>query len=1245
MSNESLVLPDKKAANKKGLPDNLAEKDILLSLSKDIASVRDKKDILQLIHPKLKQLFQTDDIFICFLDAANETLDPILRVGGAKRTGHPDYYGTVNSSFPIHDGFIDQILKSTEPLVFDITQFPNPTGYMKLSTSTGIVESLSVALCNGGKVIGILTLWGEERGCFTTHHRQLIAEIANYISIVVVNILAGEALKKKERQNGILLSVSNEIARIHGKEDMLHLIRHTIRQHIYFDDGFILRYNKTTKTCKAYICHVEPGQSEDPAFKDHFDFDYPITDDGIADVPELAVQDVEAFLAQGMKEVAFIGGNGIKEFVSIKLIEGNQLIGFLILLSEKKNAFSRDDLELLKRISYHISIATANIIANEEIASREKEKTILLELSNEIASIRNPRELFTVVDTQVRGLFPIQYFGIAQINQDRTTYSSFITNLPEETKKIPGYDQLVADTHYISDPIFSSIMNTEEPVLFDVEELAQKPVVPAIVKFWKTAGLQWVLGAALKVGGKDVGCAFLHLNSSDTSRIKGTLLKGICAQLAMKTANIIAYENIGKREEEQSILLSLSNEIAGLRNRNDFFDVVITQLKRIFTFDGFAITYIHEDRQTYGVFKVDNKYDILSTPVYRNAMSEKISIDDPVYRMIINAEDAVLFKVKELAREANMFTQSEFWKSKGINQVLSVPLRVGGKAIGTASFHFLEDLKIDAKSTLLKGICAQLAVAISNILAAEEIAKREEEKTILLSLSNDIASLKNRNDLYEVVNNRIKEIFSITQFGIVKINEDGETHSAFMMDLGDEVMSQINFEEVTQLKYSVKDKAFSLVMASDEPIVLDVNELAEEPDPPEYVKFWKYVGFQKLLCVPLRAAGNDIGSVFLNMDEDALKSVKVNLLKGICAQLSVAVSNILATEKALDQLAEINKYKQQLEEEKTYLIEEIEIAHNHAEIIGESTAVKKVFQMVRQVAYSDSTVLLLGETGTGKELVARAIHNASPRKNKLMVKVNCAALPVHLIESELFGHERGSFTGAFERRIGKFELADKGTLFLDEIGEMSLDLQAKLLRALQEKEIERLGGKTPIKTDARIIAATNRDLVKLMAEGKFRADLYYRLNIFPITLPALRDRREDIAALTSFFIARYAKKAGKKINTIGAKALQELVDYEWPGNIRELEHLIERSVLLASGDTIREVHLPNQPKSSVRNLGGEILPVKTIDENEKEYILKILKHVKGRIGGAGGAAELLGVPTSTLNSKMKRLGIRKEHLG
>jgi formate hydrogenlyase transcriptional activator len=304
---------------------------------------------------------------------------------------------------------------------------------------------------------------------------------------------------------------------------------------------------------------------------------------------------------------------------------------------------------------------------------------------------------------------------------------------------------------------------------------------------------------------------------------------------------------------------------------------------------------------------------------------------------------------------------------------------------------------------------------------------------------------------------------------------------------------------------------------------------------------------------------------------------------------------------------------------------------------------QKTFRLVAQVAPSDSTVLILGETGTGKELVARAIHNSSPRKNKLMVKVNCAALPANLIESELFGHERGSFTGATERRLGKFELANNGTLFLDEIGEMPLELQVKLLRALQEKEIERVGGRSTIKVDVRIIAATNRDLEKEMAEGRFRSDLYYRLNIFPIVLPPLRDRKDDISSLALYFIQRFAKKSGKDIARLNNKALQELTTYSWPGNIRELEHLIERSVLLTSGDTIKQIHLPSHNPQLLPTVASEEFILKTIDENERDFILKTLKYCNGRIGGESGAARILGVPTSTLNSKMKRLGIRKEH--
>ena len=314
-----------------------------------------------------------------------------------------------------------------------------------------------------------------------------------------------------------------------------------------------------------------------------------------------------------------------------------------------------------------------------------------------------------------------------------------------------------------------------------------------------------------------------------------------------------------------------------------------------------------------------------------------------------------------------------------------------------------------------------------------------------------------------------------------------------------------------------------------------------------------------------------------------------------------------------------------------------------SDIIGESLPLRKVFSQISQVAGADSTVLVLGETGTGKELVARAIHNASPRKKKPMVRINCAALPASLIESELFGHERGSFTGAMERRLGKFEQADGGTIFLDEIGEMPLELQAKLLRVLQEKEIERIGGRSFIHVDVRVIAATNRDLEKEVAEGRFRSDLFYRLNIFPITLPALRERREDIALLVSHFVSLYAGKTGKCIRGVKTSVVRALTEYGWPGNIRELQHLMERSVLQATGEFITAVDLPLPKKPARISREADSFTPRTFDDFQREFILRTIRYCGGRISGDHGAAHALDIPVSTLNSKMKRLGIRKEH--
>ena len=333
----------------------------------------------------------------------------------------------------------------------------------------------------------------------------------------------------------------------------------------------------------------------------------------------------------------------------------------------------------------------------------------------------------------------------------------------------------------------------------------------------------------------------------------------------------------------------------------------------------------------------------------------------------------------------------------------------------------------------------------------------------------------------------------------------------------------------------------------------------------------------------------------------------------------------------------------QLQEQQICLMEGIETNQYFPEIIGRSSELEQTLRLISRVAPTNSTVLILGETGTGKELVARAIHDNSSRKAKSMVKVNCATLPANLIESELFGHERGSFTGAMDRRIGRFELADKSTLFLDEIGEMPLELQVKLLRALQEKEIERIGGRTTIKVDVRIIAATNRNLEEEVEAGRFRADLYYRLNIFPISLPSLRDRREDIPLLASHFIQKLSKKVGTKITKISKYVIDQILGYDWPGNIRELEHAIERSILLSDDNILRQIYLPNRRQKETGKSSENGVIVKTIEQNEREHIINVLKQCRGRVAGDKGAAEFLGIPPSTLSSKLKRLGIQKVH--
>jgi len=389
-----------------------------------------------------------------------------------------------------------------------------------------------------------------------------------------------------------------------------------------------------------------------------------------------------------------------------------------------------------------------------------------------------------------------------------------------------------------------------------------------------------------------------------------------------------------------------------------------------------------------------------------------------------------------------------------------------------------------------------------------------------------------------------------------------------------------------------------------------------------------------MLPVPLSLSEN--GGLYLSFfsrQPDNYNKNHLTLCERLQEPLIFAIENLISHDKKLDKKA---AYSENSATSKNIKISGFE------SIVGKSPALLKIFDHILQVAPADTTVLITGESGTGKESIAHSIKELSNRKDKPFVKINCSALPPSLIESELFGHEKGSFTGASERRIGKFEQADTGTLFLDEIGDMPLEMQAKLLRAIQEKEIERVGGNHSIKVNVRIIAATNCNLEKEVADGRFRLDLYYRLNVFPIQLPPLRERKEDIGILARHFIAVYSSKTGKNVTEIAEIALKSLLSYQWPGNIRELENLIERSILLAKTNIIEHIPLPAFEETKINNTSNEWF-FKTIQENEREHIINVLEKCNGRIRGAGGASEILGLPPTTLASRMQKLGIKRSH--
>jgi formate hydrogenlyase transcriptional activator len=528
-----------------------------------------------------------------------------------------------------------------------------------------------------------------------------------------------------------------------------------------------------------------------------------------------------------------------------------------------------------------------------------------------------------------------------------------------------------------------------------------------------------------------------------------------------------------------------------------------------------------------------------------------------------------------------------------------------------------------------------------------ELERKNDRLQLLLKLTNSITSKLELKEVLRTVAANVREVMHCDAANISLPGVEPGTFRLYVVDFPTSKGLVQEEQIITPGERSPAKRAFETL----KPVI----STPEDGPPGSYANKSAAEGLKTVCFIPLVNRGRALGNLNLaRATKDPFTAEDIEFLSQAGGQIAIAIENALA-------YSEISELKDKLAQEKLYLEEEIRSEMNFEQIIGNSAALKHVLQLVETVAPSDSTVLLLGETGTGKELIARAIHDRSRRKDRTFVKLNCAAIPTGLLESELFGHEKGAFTGAISQKIGRMELADKGTLFLDEVGDIPIDIQPKLLRALQEREFERLGSTRTQKVSVRLIAATNRDLEKMAANREFRSDLYYRLNVFPIRIPPLRDRKEDIPLLVSYFVQKFAKQMQKKIETIPAVVMKGLTAWEWPGNIRELENFIERAVILTRGKALeappgelrRSQHeeptrAATQPvqddiarivKETISALNEKKDIADEYEKKQREEILRALTESKGRVGGSDGAAALLGINRTTLLSRMKKLGI------
>lgn len=851
-----------------------------------------------------------------------------------------------------------------------------------------------------------------------------------------------------------------------------------------------------------------------------------------------------------------------------------------------------------------------------------QEYRALLEVTEAIAAHRDLPELFRDLAQRLPQVVPVNFVALSLHDpvQNVMRLQTIQANVPADL--IGGHVEPVDDTPA------GLVWRTQQPLI--VPDLEAEARWPTVIERMKEDGTKSACIVPLTTAVRRLGAmGFASLEKEAYGETDLLFLQHVGKQVAVAVDNVLHHQDLSHERDRLRLLLEVSESIASHRDLTELFHDLAQRLPQVVPFDYINVVLHDAVRQVMRLW-------LLVT-------SEPSTISPGLETPVEESPGGFVWKtqqpltVNDITQERRFPKLMAMLRENGVQSFCAVPLTTAQRPLGAMGFGSLQRrVYQEAEIDFMQQVAKQVAVAVDNALNSEaalayqrQLARERDRQRLLLEVNNAVVAHLDLDDLFMAVSACLRRVIQHDGSSLLLCDADSGEWRIRVLDFAnnESFVEQGRVETVTWSPCCV-------AIETGKAAVFHESDLKEKAATSDIARHLLSKGVKSYCSVPLLSHHRTLGALNVGRrKDDRFTPEEVELLSQVAQQIAIAVENALAFQ-------EIATLKEKLSKEKLYLEREIQTEYNFEEIVGESQSLKRVLKDVETVARTDSTVLILGETGSGKELIARALHNLSERRDRTFVKLNCAAIPTGLLESELFGHERGAFTGAIATKIGRFELADRGTIFLDEVGEIPLELQVKLLRVLQEQEFERLGATRTMRVNVRVIAATNRDLAQLVDEQKFRSDLYYRLKVFPILVPPLRERAEDIPMLVRHFVQKFAARMKKRIETIPAQAMKALQSYSWPGNIRELENFIERAVILTPGNDLfvpsSELKLSTSAATSSANSLNA-----TLEQAEREHILKALQESDWVIGGPTGAAARLGMKRTTLQSKIQKLGLTR----